>query len=224
MKDGNWTGIDKALINLMPKNRPYSIPEAMISLSVDLDNGKEPTINGYAKLWGWSRNKVRKFVSELRTGKGHLADSKGTYKGHLITLRIKGFRDVEDNKGTVKGQSEDSKRDTTIKTKTKTKKEQDPNITSLSVQDLVNGWNTICATEGFSKCEKITVARRDKILLRIKESPEEKYWEDVFNKIIESPFLRGDNDRKWRANIDWIVENETNSMKVYEGRYEKEKR
>jgi len=122
MKNGNWTGIDKALIHLMPKDRPYSIPEAMISLSVDLDNGKEPTINGYSKLWGWSRNKVRKFVSELRTGRGHLADSKGTHKGHLITLKINGFREEEDSQGTVRGQSRDSKRDTTIKTKTKTKK------------------------------------------------------------------------------------------------------
>lgn len=121
MKQGNWIAIDKALIYLMPKDRPYSIPEAMISLSVDLDNGKEPSINGCSKLWGWSRNKVRKFVTELRTGRGHLADSKGTYKGHLITLKINGFRENEDSKRTVRGQLEDSKRDTTIKTKTKTK-------------------------------------------------------------------------------------------------------
>lgn len=122
MKQGNWIAIDKALIHLMPKDRPYSIPEAMISLSVDLDNGKDPSINGCSKLWGWSRNKVRKFVTELRTGRGHLADSKGTYKGHLITLKIKGFREEEDSQGTVRGQSKDSKRDTTIRLKTKTKK------------------------------------------------------------------------------------------------------
>lgn len=122
MQQGNWIAIDKALIHLMPKDRPYSIPEATISLSVDLDNGKEITVTGYSKLWGWSRNKVRKFVTELRTGRGHLADSKGTYKGHLISLKIEGFRDDKDRKRTVKGQLEDSKRDTTIRLKTKTKK------------------------------------------------------------------------------------------------------
>lgn len=228
MKDGNWTGIDKALINLMPRDRPYSIPEAMISLSVDLDNGKEFTINGYSKLWGWSRNKVRKFVTELRTGKGHLADSKGTYKGHLITLKIKGFRGDEDSKRTVKGHLEDSKRDTTIKTKTKTKtkKEQNPVvISSISIQELADGWNEIVATEeGFKKVTKLTDDRKKRIRARLKAHPESDFWNKVLNKIPKVPFLSGKNDRKWRADFDFLIKNDENALKIYEGKYDAEKR
>jgi hypothetical protein len=57
---------------------------------------------------------VRKFTSELRTGKGHLADRKGTGSGHLITLKLNNLHEVEDRKRTGKGQEEDRKRDTTI--------------------------------------------------------------------------------------------------------------
>lgn len=39
----------------------------------------------------------------------------------------------------------------------------------------------------------------------------------------ESPFLRGDNDRGWKADFDWFIANETNVAKVLEGKYESRK-
>lgn len=114
MKQGNWVPLDKGLIKTLPKNRSYSYIEAMFSYSVDRDNNRDGSINGYSVLWGWSRNKVRKFINELRTVKGHLADSKGTYKGHPIRFINNNLEAVEDKKRTVKGQLRDSKGDTTI--------------------------------------------------------------------------------------------------------------
>lgn len=114
MKNGNWIGLDKNIVKLLPHGRAYTIIEALISFTIDIDNKRDWTINGYAKQWTWSRNKVRKFTSELRTGKGHLADRKGTGSGHLITLKLNNLHEVEDRKRTGKGQEEDRKRDTTI--------------------------------------------------------------------------------------------------------------
>lgn len=114
MKNGNWIPLDKALIKTLPKNRAYSYIEAMFSYTVDQDNGNDGSINGYAVLWGWSRNKVRKFIQELRTVEGHIADRKGTSKGHPIRFINNNLQIVKDSKGTGRGQVEDSKKDTTI--------------------------------------------------------------------------------------------------------------
>lgn len=114
MKDGNWIALDKNIVNLLPHGRQYTIIEALISFTIDIDNEKEWTINGYAKQWGWSRNKVRKLTEELRTGKGHIADRKGTGKGHHISLKLNNLHEVKDRKGTGKGQVRDRKRYTTI--------------------------------------------------------------------------------------------------------------
>ena len=114
MKNGNWIGLDKNIVKLLPHGRAYTIIEALISFTIDIDNRSEWTINGYSKQWGWSRNKVRKFANELRTGKGHLADRKGTGSGHLITLKLNNLHEERDRKRTGKGQEEDRKRDTTI--------------------------------------------------------------------------------------------------------------
>ena len=114
MKDGNWIPLDKNLIKTISKNRPYSYIEAMFSLSYDIDNGKVGSINGYSKLWNWSRNKVRKMLNELGTVQGHKADRQGTYEGHLIILKNKNKKILKDNSGTVEGQLKDRKRYTTI--------------------------------------------------------------------------------------------------------------
>ena len=34
-----------------------------------------------------------------------------------------------------------------------------------------------------------------------------------------SSFLKGDNDRGWKASFDWIFENNKNWVKVFEGNY-----
>ena len=113
-KAGGWVPLDKNLVKTLPHDRPYSIVEAVFSHTVDLDCGRNWSVNGYSQMWGWSRNKVRKLVSELRTGRGHEADRKGTGKGHAIHYIDKGLWDEEDTKRTGRGQEEDRKRDTTI--------------------------------------------------------------------------------------------------------------
>ena len=35
--------------------------------------------------------------------------------------------------------------------------------------------------------------------------------------------MSGDNDRGWKASFDWLLENDSNIMKVLEGNYPKNK-
>jgi hypothetical protein len=42
----------------------------------------------------------------------------------------------------------------------------------------------------------------------------------LVEKVAASDFLCGYNDRQWRADIDWLLKNDTNYVKVLEGRYD----
>ena len=98
-------------------------------------------------------------------------------------------------------------------------------VPSLSIQDLTDGWNSIVATEeGFKKVAKLTEDRRKRIRLRLKAHPESEFWNKVLNKIPRVPFLSGKNDRKWRADFDFLIKNDENALKIYEGKYDAEKR
>lgn len=68
------------------------------------------------------------------------------------------------------------------------------------------------------KALKLTSARRVKIKLRLKESGLETIKSAIVT-ITQTPFLLGQNDRNWKADLDWLVANETNLVKVTEGKY-----
>ena len=42
----------------------------------------------------------------------------------------------------------------------------------------------------------------------------------IFEKMQESNFLKGDNKRGWKASFDWLFENDKNWVKVFEGNYD----
>ncbi len=44
-------------------------------------------------------------------------------------------------------------------------------------------------------------------------------WARFVRRIADSPFLTGDNDRGWRADLDWML-NDTNLAKLEEGKYD----
>lgn len=98
----------------------------------------------------------------------------------------------------------------------------------LTPQDLADGWNDLCAPMGLPKVEIISASRKQKAALRIREHPDIEFWNRVFGHMRVSPFLLGrangnSADHKgWKASFDWLIENDTNSIKVYEGRYAKE--
>jgi len=140
MKEGNWVAVDKKVVSFLPKKRPFTVIEALLSVSIDLDTiiykwtskgkGTEKipetpeeaiellrshiSLSAYASLWGWSRNKTRRFIKGLAGSSGHVADRKGTGKGHPIRLVINNIQMVADGLGTGKGQVRDTSNDPSI--------------------------------------------------------------------------------------------------------------
>lgn len=68
---------------------------------------------------------------------------------------------------------------------------------------------------------KLSDKRKAKLKARIDELGEDKIIEAI-DKIKESSFLRGENDRKWKVDFDWLIANDTNILKVLEDKYKDE--
>ena len=111
MDKGNWVAMDKRCVAFLPTHRPFTPLEALFSLTTDRDNNKLGSINGYAKLWGWSRTRARRFVRELEAGQDHLVDYHGAGKRHAIRLV---FNNLQKDKGHLVDHHVDKVVDTTI--------------------------------------------------------------------------------------------------------------
>lgn len=84
--------------------------------------------------------------------------------------------------------------------------------------EVLEYWNTIAGRVGLAKISKLTPARKQKLQARIKEFPDVDSWSIAFKNIERSPFLRGDNDRGWKANFDFLLQ-PGSFVKLIEGVY-----
>lgn len=98
-------------------------------------------------------------------------------------------------------------------------KEGEGNESKTSLpSELFNLWNT--TVEGkLSAVQKLTESRSKKIKTRLKERPLSD-WKTVFEKMASSSFCQGDNKQGWKADFDWIIDNDNNAVKVLEGKYD----
>ena len=95
-----------------------------------------------------------------------------------------------------------------------------PDCEKFTPSQFVDLWNSNARKLGLPECAVLNQKRKEKITLRIRERPEKKFWELLFREIEHRPFLMGNGDRGWKANIDWITANEVNYLKIAEGQYQ----
>jgi hypothetical protein len=94
--------------------------------------------------------------------------------------------------------------------------EREPEESTAEAKELIEEYNSICG-EKLPKAIQITAKRKRAIKARLKTYSRADLIK-VFSLANESNFLCGDNDRGWKADIDWLL-NENNMIKVLEGRY-----
>jgi hypothetical protein len=82
--------------------------------------------------------------------------------------------------------------------------------------EFVSFWNS--QNFGLSKVESLTKERKAKLRVRLKDAPLSE-WKEVISKIGDSEFLCGKNNSGWKADFDWLIANETNRLKIIEGKY-----
>jgi hypothetical protein len=82
-------------------------------------------------------------------------------------------------------------------------------------QDLLELWNATTKPP-IPRCRELTDDRRRKIRTRIAARPSLAEWRKAFEAIQSTPFYRGENDRGWTADFDWVLKNDTTITKVLE--------
>ena len=89
----------------------------------------------------------------------------------------------------------------------------------MTPKEFIESWNEICAPEGLPAVKDLSNGRRKKIQTRLRSFPTVEFWGKVFNGIVDSKFLRGQNKDGWKATIDFVIANDENPLKIVEGAY-----
>lgn len=126
-------------------------------------------------------------------------------------------------------QSEAKKGDTDIVTETETVTEteidhplppkggqQDP----VPYSEIVELYHSICTS--FPKLRAVEGNRRKQIAARWKKYKTIDAFRELFERTEGSDFLKGDNERGWSADFDWLIR-PTNMSKVLEGKYDNDR-
>lgn len=95
-------------------------------------------------------------------------------------------------------------------------------------QSTLNNWNSFCDKHPtLTKIKEISEARRNHLKKRFSKNSFREF-EKILVAIEDQPFLLNGNpeskDHKgWRVSFDWLIGNDTNYLKVLEGKYKDKK-
>lgn len=106
--------------------------------------------------------------------------------------------------------------DTTPRTRAFFKKEK--NISPTPYQDFLTAYNENCGK--LPKALSLSKQRKEHIAARWSEKPDLAYWVAIIRRLANSSFAAQGN---W-AGFDWVISNDTNHLKVAEGKYDDRKR
>lgn len=81
---------------------------------------------------------------------------------------------------------------------------------------IVDKYNEIC--KSYPRVTRLSKRRKDTIRARFNAGYTYEDFENAFELVEESDFLKGKNNRNWCANFDWIC-NDTNLAKILDGNY-----
>jgi hypothetical protein len=92
-----------------------------------------------------------------------------------------------------------------------------PSHPTFPVNTLVKLWNEI-ADPVFPRVRlPLAESRARRVRAAVKEQADLKWWRDLFKRVNDSTFLKGKNDRRWRADFDFAIQKKD---KILEGSYD----
>lgn len=94
-----------------------------------------------------------------------------------------------------------------------TEEQNDP----VPCQEVVSDYNDTCTS--LAKVKSLTENRKKAIRARWKKFKSLDEFHQYFLRVENSDFLKGKNERQWKADFDWLM-NEQNVAKVLEGKYD----
>ena len=95
-------------------------------------------------------------------------------------------------------------------------------ISTPEIQMAVSLYNGTAKKLGLPLCQKLSDARKSKIRARLSECGGLQGWQEAMNKLEESDFLRGENEKGWRADFEFILQQKSFN-RLIEGGYNNRK-
>ena len=90
-------------------------------------------------------------------------------------------------------------------------------IDKIPYKTIIGDYNETCVS--LARAVTVTENRKKAIGARWKNIKSLEEFHQYFVRVEKSDFLRGKNDRQWKADFDWLM-NEQNMAKVLEGKYD----
>lgn len=166
----------------------------------------------------WSRRQIERIVKNLKD-KGVLLTANYARDSHDRTL----FYALDESKLPISpfgGDLSPNGEMINEQLKTQIKEEEDkankPEI-SNKPQQLADRYNAICTS--LPKVVRLTDKRRRAVRLIHDKGYTPEQLDEAFRRSQASSFCTGQNDRHWKADFDWLL-NENNLVKVLEGKYD----
>ena len=89
----------------------------------------------------------------------------------------------------------------------------------LIPDDVVQLWNETMPQHGFEYCRGLGAGKHLKNAIEsLGWMQDKKSWHELFTSCINAKTLNGDNNKKWRVNLTWLVDYD-NAIKVLNGNY-----
>jgi len=95
-------------------------------------------------------------------------------------------------------------------------------VPKVAPERVLELWQSICAPAGLRGIRLLTDERRAKIRERAEAAPgrDVAWFEALFRKAAGARMLRGENSRKWVADIDFVLRGEKEVAGILEGKYD----
>jgi hypothetical protein len=90
----------------------------------------------------------------------------------------------------------------------------------INYKQIVNSFNSIC--KSYPKVNKLSETRKKTIKARFNNGYDYQDFINLFEMAEQSEFLKGENNRSWQANFDWLIK-DANFAKVLDGNYSNKK-
>lgn len=88
----------------------------------------------------------------------------------------------------------------------------------LCAAEIIDAWNQRMVPLGLPGVRRMTETRKRQLRARLRDSKLED-WQRAFDALERSKFLRGENDRGWRADFDFLLQPKS-FTKLLEGAYD----
>jgi len=177
--------------------------------------------------WKWSRKKARSFLKELVKDGMILLETNN--RKNVITLcnynKYSNIDPTEEPQKNRRRTAEEPQKNrqgyTNNNVNNNNNENKDLEATKINddIAQAVDAWNQLAKDEGLAIVQKMSAIRKAKLKSRLKDCGGLEGWNIALDKIRGSPGLLGRVGEPWKADFDFLIQ-EQSFIKLMEGKYD----